>query len=101
MSLRRVFVIGVGSELPGDPITNEEVILRCNLPPEITPEFCTKKIGINTRYAARKLPDLQQVKDGKIDPSKVIFIPILFQNTHNLQWNWDENFGTREGCSNS
>eukprot|EP01097_Dermamoeba_algensis_P007257 TRINITY_DN4557_c0_g1_i1.p1 TRINITY_DN4557_c0_g1~~TRINITY_DN4557_c0_g1_i1.p1 ORF type:complete len:470 (-),score=114.23 TRINITY_DN4557_c0_g1_i1:106-1437(-) len=84
MEGRRVFVKGVGRCFPGRAIPNHEMLLACRLQ-DATVEWCEKKIGIKYRHCARITPDLDELKEGRVDPD----------------WDWETAWGTREGCHNS
>jgi 3-oxoacyl-[acyl-carrier-protein] synthase III len=61
-SQRAVRVTGTGRCLPGPQISNAELLARCSLPPEVTQEWISNRIGINTRFSARHAPF---EKDGR------------------------------------
>ena len=70
-TLREVRIVGLGKHLPGEPLTNAELVDICNLTDDKwTPERCLKwteeKIGIQTRHVSRDKVDVpaQQIEPG-------------------------------------
>ena len=45
MALSQVRIVGIGKEMPGEPITNARMLSYCNLGPDITTEWIERKIG--------------------------------------------------------
>lgn len=50
--LAPIYVLATGSQLPGEPLTNSELIRKTHLP--IEESWIENKIKINTRYVSRK-----------------------------------------------
>eukprot|EP01128_Nolandella_sp_AFSM9_P001628 TRINITY_DN1186_c0_g1_i1.p1 TRINITY_DN1186_c0_g1~~TRINITY_DN1186_c0_g1_i1.p1 ORF type:complete len:244 (-),score=50.29 TRINITY_DN1186_c0_g1_i1:249-980(-) len=55
MALHEVRIIGVGHELPGDPITTKQAMEHGNVT-NFDEEWVKEKLGIETRYSVRELP---------------------------------------------
>jgi 3-oxoacyl-[acyl-carrier-protein] synthase III len=61
--MKAVRIVGIGKDLPGEPITNEELLQVCNLTDdkwtiEKALKWTEEKLGIQTRYVARdKTPE--------------------------------------------
>lgn len=62
-TLREVRIVGLGKSLPGEPLTNAELVACTNLTDDKwTPERClkwtTEKLGIETRHVSRDKYDV-------------------------------------------
>lgn len=69
-TLREVRIVGLGKHLPGEPLTNAELVSVCNLTDDKwTPEKClkwtTEKLGIETRHVSR---DKYNVPAHRVEP---------------------------------